>query len=361
MIAESAFSQITITGANLPQSGYTYFTATDTTPSVSLGIPGPGSQLWNFSSLLMDYPSMPTYGYTSWTPYASAFPTSNIYTYGPAALYSSLFGGAPVNSQGMNKGHMFWKCDNSGFFAVGFRADSGTYANVNVNYNPAELLIGAPCTYGNSFNNTGRWELPMNVNPSDVDTFYVCRTVKTITCDAWGSLTTPFGTFPDVIRQHEYVIRYDSAYAKLGNTVITSMELMRDTSNNYIYLSNTLSYPASIIHADANNNIKDAEWYIGVATGVSDIPVQENKINIFPNPVSSVATIEYLLDKPDEVEVQLQNALGKVFSILPKQKLSSGKHSIPLLTKDLSPGVYFVSIYKTGAVSVYKIVVSGKN
>ena len=149
-------SQITITGANLPQSGFTYFTSTDTTPAISLGTPSSNSQAWNFSSLLTDYPSVPTYGSTSWTPYAAAFPTSNIYTYGPAALYSSLFGGAPVSSQGMNNGYMFWKSDNTGFWAVGFRADSGTYAGINVNYNPGELLIGVPCTYGNSFNNTGR-------------------------------------------------------------------------------------------------------------------------------------------------------------------------------------------------------------
>lgn len=344
LLLANGFSQITITGANFPLSGYTYLTSTDTTPVISLGTPGPSAQAWNYSSLSMDYPSVPTYGSTSWTPYASAFPTSNLYTYGPAALYSSLFGGAPVNSQGMGKGYMFWKSDNTGFWAVGFRADSGTYANINVNYSPEELLIGAPCTYNSSFNNTGRWVLPMNVNSLDVDTYYVCRTVKMILCDAWGSLTTPFSTFPSVIRQHETVTKYDSVYAKMGSVVVSSLELARTTSNNYIYLSNTINYPACIVHADVNNLIKDVEWYNGYLASVSENALPDLGIHVSPVPLTDASILELNIPSEMELSISIHDISGRLILHEPPLAFSAGLHSIPIHLGTLAPGVYLLEL-----------------
>ncbi len=292
--AEWSSAQITITSADLPQAGYTYLTSTDTTPSISLGTPSASSQSWNFNSLSQDYPSVPTFGLTSATPYASAFSASNIYTYGPAAWFGSIYGGAPVGSVGMAKGHMFWSTSTSGYKIIGFRADSGTYAGINVLENPQELLIGTPCTYSTSFSNTARWELPIsNFYPGDPDTFYVSRVTKTLTADAWGSLTTPFSTFNNILRVHEHLIKIDSAYYKSGTTVLYAMELMRDTSNNYLYLANGINYPAAKVHADKNNIVKNVEYYTGfLLTGINDYSgYGKDEVKISPNPFTEEASL----------------------------------------------------------------------
>lgn len=285
-------AQITITQNDLPQSGYTYLVYTDTTNSVAIGSPGPAAQTWNFSTLVADYPSVPTYGLTSWTPYASDFPVSNIYTYGPAALYSSLAGGAPVGSQGMNKGYMFWRTDSSGFHIAGFRADSGAYANVNVHVTPNELLIGTPATYNSTFNNTSSWTFPMAINAADYDTFYTSRTVKVITSDAWGDLTTPAGFFPAVLRMHEYYVKTDSVYIRFNNILIYSQEVLRDTGNNYLFMANGLHYPVAIVHADVADNVKSVEYYSGVIMSVPDTQEESASSTVFPNPVREDCRIE---------------------------------------------------------------------
>ncbi len=282
----SATAQITITETDLPQAGNTYLVYTDTTPSIALGTPSATAQSWNFTSLSPDYPSVPTYGYTSWTPYASAYPASNIYTYGPAALYSSLAGGAPVGSQGMSKGYMFWRTDYSGFHIIGFRADSGSYSQVNVQDNPSELLIGTPATYGTAFNNTGAWTFPMNINPADYDTFYTSRTVKTLTSDAWGDLTTPSGYYPAVLRIHEHYVKTDSVYVRFNNILVYSMEVLRDTANNYIYMANGLHYPVSIVHADAADSVSSVEYYSGVFTSVAQESPRTMSAEVYPNPLT---------------------------------------------------------------------------
>ena len=311
--ATTANSQITITGADMPQAGVSVMTATDTVNSVNLGSPSASSQSWNFSSLNPSYYNFPFYGLTSTTPYASAFLASNIYTYGPAAFYSSLYGAAPVGSQGLNKGYMYWKSDNTGLNVVGFRADSGAYSNINVLENPKELLIGAPATYGTPvFNNVSRWELPMNLNPADADTFYVVRSTKTITVDAWGSLITPFGTFPNVLREHEYTIKVDSAYGKIGAIQITALELTRDTANNYIYLANGIHYPVAIVHANKNNVIKDVEYYNGVYVGVNELVADNINISVYPNPSNGQFNIVDKQNKLMNATFQIINMLGEV-------------------------------------------------
>lgn len=337
----SVRSQITITGADLPQAGVSVITATDTLNSVNLGSPGASSQAWNFSSLVPSYYNFPTYSVTSSTPYAAAFAASNIYTYGPAALYSSLYGATPVGSQGMNKGYMFWESDNTGFSVVGFRADSGAYSNTNILENPKELLIAAPATYGTPvFNNVSRWELPMNVNPADADTFYVVRSTKTITVDAWGSLTTPFGTFSNVLREHEYRIKIDSAYGKMGAVPLYAIELMRDTANNYIYLANGIHYPVAIVHANKNNVIKDVEYYDGVYVGINDVAIENNSFTIYPNP--GIGQYKFV-DKQHKLmnsTIQIINMLG---GVIQEDKITDQTTLIDITNH--ANGIYLLNVY----------------
>lgn len=345
-------AQITITGADMPQAGVSVITATDTLNSVNLGSPGASSQVWNFSSLTPSYYSFPTYSLTSTTSYAAAFPVSNIYTYGPAAFYSSLYGATPVGSQGMSKGYMFWESDNTGFSVVGFRADSGAYSNTNILENPKELLIAAPATYGTPvFNNVSRWELPMNVNPADADTFYVVRSTKTITADAWGSLTTPFGTFSNVLREHEYRIKIDSAYGKMGSVPLYAIELIRDTANNYIYMANGIHYPVAIVHANKNNVIKDVEYYDGVYVGINDVAIENNSFSVSPNPSNGQFNLVDKQNKLMNSTYQIINMLGEVIH---EDKITDQTTLIDLNKQ--AKGIYLLNVYTSEGLIKKKLI-----
>ena len=280
---------ITMSGADLPYSGLSALLYVDTTANVSLGSPGV-SRSWNYSPLTPDYVKVAIYNSTSATAYASVFPSSNIYSYGPGIMFGSLFGGAPVGSG--NNGYVFWKSDNTGLWVTGFRPDGGLCAGINVQDNPRELLIGVPASYGSIFNNSARWELPMNRNASNPDTFYVRIINKVITADACGSLTTPYSVYPNILREHEYVITVDSIYLKTGGTVITSIEFRRDTLNNYMYLSGGIGYPVCIVHADKHNTVMDVEYYAGIPYEINNLPIPEEAFLIYPNPSTGNLTVE---------------------------------------------------------------------
>lgn len=266
VLSLTSFAQITITGEDMPQAGKAFIVGNDTSPTISLGTPGSSQQTWNFTSLTNHYYKAAVYDSSSITPYAAQFPTSNIYTFGPAEFFSSLFGGAPVYA-GMD-GYTYWKSDSTGLSVIGWNAIEGPYANLPVHQNPPELLIGAPATYGSTFNDTSRWTLFLGSAPLDVDTTWITNRIKTQTCDAWGQLNTPFGNFTDVIRIHENVTEVDSVVATFNSSVVYQMLLRKETTNNYIYLTKGMGYPLAIVSADSMNVVRSIEYLLDTTCSV---------------------------------------------------------------------------------------------
>jgi len=341
-------AQITISESDLPEAGYTYIVSCDTLTAVNLGTPGATAQSWDYSSLLEHYFRVPTYDSTNNTPYAADFLASTHYTYGPAIMYSGFYGGAPVGTQGMNYGYMFWRRDNTGFWIVGFRSQDGDYANKNVLNNPQELLIGTPATYGTVFNNSARWELVMDSNPADVDTLYVNTIEKILTSDAFGDLTTPNGNYPDVLRIHEYIVTVDSIYATMLGNPVYEMELNRDTLNNYIFMDNVTNYPLCIVHADKNNVVKSVEYYKGYSMAGIESSTQ-TKNSVYPNPSTGAFTMnvpaEYL--KEGNCILVITDLTGK---IVLEKKLISEMEAFEIIGE---PGVYFYSIKNGGSKNLF--------
>lgn len=257
VFAGSLFSQITITSNDLPRPGKIYVVNYDTVTQVNIG--GTGQQTWNFSQLNNHYYKLasysPTAPYQYWAP---EFPGSNIYTYGPSYMFAGLFGGAPVDESMW--GYAFWKTDNTGLRIVGWRGDYGLGMR-NVQETQQELLMGTPATYNSVFNNNSQWTVFVDVIPSDQDTAYQVKTKKTLTSDAYGSLTTPYGTF-NVIRVHEFYTEIDSSFATLNGQPLPypGIVINKDTLHNYYFWANGIGYPVATIHADSNNVVKDVEY-----------------------------------------------------------------------------------------------------
>lgn len=263
--AQVPVQPITITGADLPSAGKGFILGNDAAPTVSLGSPGANQQSWNFSALNDSYIKAAVYDSTSSTAYAGQFPASNIYTYGPAQFFGLLYGGAPVPYG--NMGYTFWKSDSAGLRVIGWEEVTGQYAHIPVYENPAELLIGTPATYGSTFSDTSRWTMTLG-GVGVVDTTWVTYRTKTLTVDAWGSLTIPFGTFPNVLRIHENVTETDSVIATLNSTVLVQMQVKHQTTNNYMYMANGVGYPVATVRCDSVNNMNTIEYILDTSCAV---------------------------------------------------------------------------------------------
>lgn len=330
----SLMAQITFTSVDLQEAGKVYVTKTDTTTAVNLGTPSASAQNWDYSSLLMHYMSGPWFDSTSYIQYAVDFPTSNLYTYGPAFMFGGFHGAAPVSEQGMNNGYMFWRKDVDGFWAEGFLSDDGEYAGMPTHFTPHELILGTPATYGTSYTNSSQWKLNFDVNASDVDTLYQVNTEKTQECDAWGSLTTPAGTFPDVLRIHEWGVKVDSVKSYLMGNPGPALEIARDTFNNYIFIANGIHYPLVHVKADKNNVIRSIEHYAMTATmGINEIT--DEYITVYPNPASDFININLGKQAFISSEVIVFNTQGR--EVL-RQQLNDATEQLDV--RSLQSGMY---------------------
>lgn len=349
-IFSGSFSQITILESDLPEAGYTYLVSADTLTSVIIGAPSASAQVWDYSTLLQHYLKFPTYDSTINTAFQTDFAASTLYTYGPEAMYSGFYGGAPIGSQGMNNGYMFWRRDNTGFWIVGFRSDDGIYANKNVLYNPQELMIKTPATYNDVINNTARWELFFGDNTANLDTLFVTNLKKTLTVDAFGDLTTPVGNYPDVLRIHEYLITVDSSYATILGNPLAQLELKRDTLNNYIFMDNLTNYPVCIVHADKNDNVLNVEYYKGYSM-VNIAEISTNQISVYPNPSNGIFTLTVPTEvlKSNSTKLIIRDINGRVVET---KSIQSEKNVIEL---NQVSGTYFLTI-----ISAAEILFNGK-
>ncbi len=333
-------SQITFSSQDLQESGKTYVTKTDTITIVNIGSASSNFQSWDFSSLGIHYMSGPSFDLTTNTPYAFDYPNSDLYTYGPAMMFGGFFGGAPVNSQGMDNGYMFWRKDATGFWTEGFMADEGQYAGKKVYTIPQEMILGTPATLGSNYINSSEWILEYNDNSLDVDTLYSSNTSKTQECDAWGSLTTPTSNYTDVLRIHEYGIKIDSVTATLAGNNVYSIELLRDTFNNYLFVTNGIHYPLVIVKCDKNNLIRTIEYYYNQGyLNTSDSDLNPNDLSIYPNPSKGTFTFEINFPIESHLPLNIYNSSGKLCKYTSLQNKIS---NIDL--SDFVDGLYYYEI-----------------
>jgi hypothetical protein len=332
-------AQITVTHDDLPQAGKIYVVNIDTTHQTAIGNASSTTQTWNFSALTSAYPKIASYSPTApYQCYAPSFPGSNLYTYGPAYMYSNFYGGAPVYMT-TQMGYMFWKSDTSGFGIVGFRSDYGR-GQKNTVENPQELLMKTPATYGDSVNNTARWVVSLTAIPPDpTDTNFVSHVYKTLHVDAFGSLQTILGTF-NVIRVHEKIIKRDSVIFVAGGFPWLSIELSRDTLNNYYFWTNGVGYPIASVFADKNNNVKQTEFLTDTLPGYSITgnvfktdsitPVTQGQVQLIAK-----SPIDHLFGVPETVEIsngghfQFADVAGGNFLVLADAASIPYPHLIP--------------------------------
>jgi hypothetical protein len=333
----SSNAQITIYQQDLPQPGDTFKLYVDKTPTVSLGNASASSQNWDYGSLNIDSTKWAPYGITSNLPFAASFLASNSYTYGPAMLY----GGPGAPSPGAGIGYTMWAVNNTGMWVVGHRSNYDGQGEKNVFINPMEMLMPVPCTY--PFNQTydSKWEVAIDYISTDLyDTLYRSRTHKTINCDAWGSMTTPFGTFPNIIRVHETSVTTDSVFLYNGPITVYSSLYSTKTINKYLFWAPNQRHPVAIAYCDNAGVLQRIEYVSWANLNVPEITNKEPSVSVFPNPVSDYITIKI------SDSFKNKNYTLRIFDVsgneIYKQICKSDENAISV--KGFDKGLYFVEI-----------------
>lgn len=286
-------AQITVTTADIASPTKVIYQANDTMPTVSEGSFGI-SQTWNMSALNTHTTDTMTFISYAWAP-NSNFSSSNL-----------------VAKQGWQNAYVYLTNASSGLTVEG---SSGTQdfgvgpVVINQINSPSEILMNFPGTYLTTFTNNHMTTTPAFYFGVDPGIGFVIDSVrqhsevkKTVLVDAWGSLTTPLGTY-NVLRAEETIVRYDTTDAYLFGTWNDAIITSADSTTGYSWWANGVGFPLVSIKLDSMSNIKQTQWLQALpAVGISE-QTNATTVNVYPNPAQNQVNFTVEANKIGAIQV----------------------------------------------------------
>ena len=334
----SAFAQApTITSAHLPTAGTTYNQMDDSTaadlPSFMVTAGASSAQTWNYTSV---------FAHTYADPISFVAPSG---LSGASNFASANLGG----SQSGNS--LFFTSNTSGLVLDGYYANTGA-GFAAVPFTPSEVIIPTPFTYGNSQNNAfvSTVTIATTYSGTPIVVKQVQHSTRTLTGDAFGSLTTPGGTFSSTLRIKAYQVDVDTQFVYLGTTasgtpIQTSPS--RDSSLTYEWVQN--NSPVILMEIDMNGAgtvVTGANYSNGVTTGIVSLTSPFTELSVYPNPATTAANLTYENKYATHVTINMFDISGRFIATLANENQSVGKQTLSIDTKalQLNSGLYFVRI-----------------
>lgn len=326
----NAFAQSpTITSAILPLAGTTYNQLTDSTTAQMTSFtvtPGSGSaQVWNYAAdFITTYPSSSTYVAASGLAGASNFPTANL---------------GISTGTGTTTANLFYTASSSGMVVNGYYSSS-----FQLTWSPFMEVIPTPFTCGNVSNTTYSYTYG---GVSGTYTYTSVRhATRTITGDAYGSLTTPIGIYPSTLRVKTYEVGIDSNFG--GVTLpLAFTSASRDSSINYDWYESSSPFLVMTISMNgAGNKTTSAAYVSSVTMDIQNHTTPFAGMSLFPNPATDAVSLSYENTAATHVTIQLFDISGRFISTIADENQVAGKQTLPINTKalGLNAGLYFVRI-----------------
>lgn len=245
LFTQALNAQITLTNSDYPVAGSIVATSQDISSTVNIGSPSASSQTWDFSALVQDINDTMAYFDPTLTPQGSAFTTSDMATY-----------------DRVNQIYTYYQHQSGGLFIKGISWDLSAFGFgvYNVNGSPIEKYMPNPYSYGNTNSVNSKYEIKLDVDNTDYTDSIVRRTIiKKDTVDAWGTITTPSGTY-NVLRVHSYQIESIDFIVTFFSVPVFTLPLVADTSHNYFFWTDTLGHPVASVFQDATGNTQRIEF-----------------------------------------------------------------------------------------------------
>ena len=324
LFTSGLYAQITIDQGDMPSIGDNIPRKSDTMTVH----PGPGgsgpNQTWNFTatslSVINENTSIVS---VASTPSANQFNSSNL---------------AMTND---NASYLYFNNSVQSFTTQGFSGDLLGTGIINAVFNPALTLHQFPRTFGSTFTDTYGINVTIpgaTINPLISQINYKRSSVVKDSTDAWGQLTTPFGTY-DVIRAHSIDIHTDSILAlPIFPPVWQLVSVTIDTTHSYSWLGKGGKLAIAEMTFDSLGVPKIFKWteLPGIGVGITE---QNNLgLSIYPNPATEIIQLE--IDEQASLDENVWRLYDHLGSLVREETFS------PFLTKkeiniqSFSAGIY---------------------
>lgn len=271
-----SFAQITVNQGNIAGAGDVVVQDHDTIPSVAAPSGG-ANQVWDYSTgLNVSYEDTMNFVAPGWLNNASYFPS--------ATLGATQTGGFEI----------YIINDATSLRSIGAAGDLFGTGDKQIYINPADVMAQWPMNYNDSYTTNSVQSLTIlgsDVGAPADSIKNKTYTTKDVVVDAWGSMTTPYGTF-NVLRVNETKYSVDStwAYAFGMEQLVDSGA---DTTYNYTFWSDDPSarFPVMEMSHDNAGTVFNVSWLKEApSAGLNTAAAIET--NLYPNPASDVVILE---------------------------------------------------------------------
>jgi len=324
--------QITIGTADLPYAGLNITQEEDTTSTtLSAGTPGAG-KTWSFGAMLPQKASSIMFTTPGATKYSAVFPTSN--------LADSTVGG---------NGHYYFINNSSEFAVEGVQeyVSDPTYGVtflVELNLNPVFTQAQLPGSYGQIYSGVsyGKDEFaPTGIVALVYDSIKVTTQITySDSIDAWGTMTTPTGTYP-VLRQNHHEVDIDSANGRSSAGKWSNLQASNTAYHQYNWYTTGANFILVQMNVDpVTGAYLNTKWdnSVPATAGIQELSQSSDGILAYPNPCTSQITFQ-ATSKNDAQYISVFDITGRQV-----EKLSIASGMISLNTSSYAGGMYLYNV-----------------
>jgi hypothetical protein len=327
----------TLTATAVPHVGYTYYMQTDTntvdrgTFTVSAG--SASAQTWNYTPNFANvYNDTTAFVAPGSNPGASAFPMANL-------------------SSDQKGGNWVYFKNTSGLMIDGaYITQMGV--SVALDFTPDAPQVPVPFTYGNSQNVVYSASTSTTVSGIPVDIRHHAN--RTIKADAFGTITTPIGTYPNVLRVRTHEVTVDSI---IPPAILGPPTVRYDSTINYTWYKNSPDAYVMSIEYDKTGTVSKAKYLQLFLNSIANVSAPTASFNLYPNPASETTTFTYENQATGMVNIQLLDVAGKQVAVLLNEQQAIGKQqvNINLAALHLPKGMYFLRLNSGNSLQTIKL------
>jgi len=235
----------------------------------------------------------------------------------------------------------------------------GAYANIAgsntvIDFVPNQVVLPTPYTYGNTTPNLYSATFTLTSSGQTIQVRQHAN--RTVTADAFGSLTTPTGNYPSTLRTKTFESTIDSIFVSiLGNW--SFVQRQTDSTTNYTWWQNSQSLQLLSIDMDKTNAVTKASHLVSSNVGVAPITQPSSSFNLYPNPASEMAYLSYQNKTSGPVTIQLMDISGRLVADLLNENQSVGMQKLPIdiTALHLPKGMYFVQLNSSNSLQTIKL------
>ena len=213
--------------------------------------------------------------------------------------------------------------------------------------NPADQFR-YPFTYSTNFSDTYAGLITYGAFSGHVN-----GTVN-VNCDAWGTLTLPGRSDPNVLRVHTTQIFVDSVFLIATSPVVIAYTLETYSWYKPDYHSALLTI-ATVTPSGSTTPLSTFVAYAPAQVAeVPNIPGNFAALNLYPNPVQDELNIDYDTKSAEHVRITLLDITGREVATI-ADKTTTGAQHASYNTSTLAKGLYMARIQSGEETAVRKV------